>query len=32
MTTTVRVNLADPIELQEFPGIGPAQAAVAGPK
>ena len=27
MTTAVRVNLANPIELQEFPGIGPAQAA-----
>ena len=27
MATKVRVNLANPIELQEIPGIGPAQAA-----
>ena len=23
MKTSIRVNLADPIELREFPGIGP---------
>ena len=27
MKTAVQVNLANPIELQEFPGIGPEQAA-----
>lgn len=27
MKTAIRVNLANPIELQEIPGIGPQEAA-----
>jgi len=27
MKTAIRVNLANPIELQECPGIGPSEAA-----